>query len=49
MFINQIYNQQDQRQSSSNNTIMNESITDVGGAWINALGKVSDYLTHISF
>ena len=29
--INQIYNQQDQRQSSSNNTIMNESITDVGG------------------
>ena len=29
--ITQIYNQQDQRQSSSNNTIMNESITDVGG------------------
>ena len=29
--INQIYNQQDQRQSSSSNTIMNESITDVGG------------------
>ena len=29
--INQIYNQQDQRQSSSNNTIMSEGITDVGG------------------